>query len=558
MRFIAAITLLASFFFSFTAQAADQSIIVLDASGSMWGQIGGKAKIDIARETLGTVLKSVPLDSAVGLMVYGHRDKGSCADIELAIPPETGTADRIRAFVKGIVPKGKTPLSEAVKEAAEALKYTEEKATVILVTDGLETCEADPCALGMELKKNGVDFTAHVVGFGLTKEEGKQVACLAENTGGKYFQASDARQLTEALKQAVVVKPQPAPAPPASAPPPKPAPPEPKVAMNVEPDAVLSEGGKSLGENNDVQWKLFAVDANDNPAEEPLDTSYKAHYAIHLDPGKYIGEATLHGVIVRRVPFEVTDKTVAKPLVNFDAAQVTLVPRRVPGGDPDSNAVLELTFGDYQVTEYGQKTTYIAAGDAKIKATLGASSVEEMLTVKAGDILTKDIIIASGIVTTKAVYAEGGPDVESHDIYFEIVPKTKAIDGSRKTIAYNYGTDAKLDTPAGEFVLVATLGKAAGETPFAIGAGEAKPVTVNINGGVIAIKAAGADRIVVLSAKKDIQGQQKEITSTFGPEWQDTVPPGDYIVRATFAGDVAPKEKLATVKAGERSEISLD
>ena len=250
MRFLAAITLLVSVVFGITAAHADQSIIVLDASGSMWGQIGGKAKIDIARETLGTVLKSVPLDSAVGLMVYGHRDKGSCQDIELAIPPATGTADKIRSFVKGITPKGKTPLSEAVKEAAEALKYTEEKATVILVTDGLETCEADPCALATALEKNGIDFTVHVVGFGLTKEEGKQVACLAENTGGKYFQASDAKQLAEALKKAVVDKPQPAPAPapPAPAPPaPKPAPPSPppapKVVMNVQPDAVLAEGG---------------------------------------------------------------------------------------------------------------------------------------------------------------------------------------------------------------------------------------------------------------------------------------------------------------------------
>ena len=81
---------------------------------------------------------------------------------------------------------GKTPLSAAVKQAAEALRYTEDKATVVLITDGLETCNADPCALGKELEQSGVDFTAHVVGFGLTADEGRQVACLAENTGGKY------------------------------------------------------------------------------------------------------------------------------------------------------------------------------------------------------------------------------------------------------------------------------------------------------------------------------------------------------------------------------------
>ena len=67
---------------------------------------------------------------------------------------------------------GKTPLTDAVKQAAEALKYTEDKATVILITDGLETCSADPCALAKELEQSGVDFTTHVVGFDVSAHLG--------------------------------------------------------------------------------------------------------------------------------------------------------------------------------------------------------------------------------------------------------------------------------------------------------------------------------------------------------------------------------------------------
>ena len=98
---------------------------------------------------------------------------------------------------------GHLMLTDAVRQAAEALQSTEDKATVILVTDGLETCEADPCALAAKLETSGVDFTAHVVGFGLTAEEGAQVACLAEATGGRYLQASDAGALAEALRETV-------------------------------------------------------------------------------------------------------------------------------------------------------------------------------------------------------------------------------------------------------------------------------------------------------------------------------------------------------------------
>uniref|UniRef100_UPI00047BDAC8 vWA domain-containing protein n=1 Tax=Rhizobium loti TaxID=381 RepID=UPI00047BDAC8 len=168
----AAILLLSMTTFGF---AANRVIIILDASGSMWERIDGKPKLEIARETLRTVLKSVPADDEIGFMAYGHREKGSCEDIQLIVPPQAGSASAITDAADSLKFLGKTPLTAAVKQAAEALKYTEDKATVVLITDGLETCGGDPCALGKELKASGVDFTADVVGFGLTADEGKQI-----------------------------------------------------------------------------------------------------------------------------------------------------------------------------------------------------------------------------------------------------------------------------------------------------------------------------------------------------------------------------------------------
>lgn len=108
---------------------------------------------------------------------------------------------------------GMTPLSAAVREAAEALRYTEANATVVLVTDGIETCNADPCAVATELERAGVGFTAHVIGFGLSREEGAQVACIAQNTGGRYIEARDAAALDKALTETVVAPAEPSPAP---------------------------------------------------------------------------------------------------------------------------------------------------------------------------------------------------------------------------------------------------------------------------------------------------------------------------------------------------------
>ena len=67
--------------------ADGRSIIVLDGSGSMWGQIDGRAKLEIAREALDSVLSALDPVTEIGLMAYGHREKGACGDIELVVPP---------------------------------------------------------------------------------------------------------------------------------------------------------------------------------------------------------------------------------------------------------------------------------------------------------------------------------------------------------------------------------------------------------------------------------------------------------------------------------------
>ena len=110
--------------------------------------------------------------------------------------------------VDAIKPKGKTPLTAAVRMAAEELRYTEEKATVILLSDGLETCDLDPCAVAGELEGAGIDFTAHVIGFNITgSDDRKQLSCIAENTGGTFVSAANAQELTKAFEQVIATRP---------------------------------------------------------------------------------------------------------------------------------------------------------------------------------------------------------------------------------------------------------------------------------------------------------------------------------------------------------------
>ncbi|MDA8870586.1 VWA domain-containing protein, partial [Rhizobiaceae bacterium] len=185
--------------------ARADTMIVLDASGSMWGRVDGREKILIAREAFADIAKSLSSRGiSTGLIAYGHRRKGDCSDIETIALPGEMNLDAIAKRVNGLTPKGKTPLSDAVRIAAEELRFTERKATVVLLSDGVETCSADPCAVASDLERLGIDFTAHVIGFDIKSEADKaQLACLAENTGGKYLDAENSAGLDAAINEAV-------------------------------------------------------------------------------------------------------------------------------------------------------------------------------------------------------------------------------------------------------------------------------------------------------------------------------------------------------------------
>jgi len=188
-------------------RAGQNLLFILDGSGSMWGRVDDTPKISIAKAVMTELVGELPDDARAGLYAYGHREKGDCADIESLVA--LGPLDR-QALVKriqGLSPKGKTPITDAVKQAVDELRRLEEAASVVLVSDGLESCGGDPCAAVQAARDAGVDFRMHVVGFGLGDTDTGQLQCMAEAGGGEYYTAANAAELSQALQEAVAVKP---------------------------------------------------------------------------------------------------------------------------------------------------------------------------------------------------------------------------------------------------------------------------------------------------------------------------------------------------------------
>lgn len=176
-------------------------LFILDSSGSMKANIQGRTKMDIAKEVVNQLASELPKDVKAGLLVYGHRQKDDCKDTELVIPVGPVDTGDFSQKVNALQPIGQTPISFSLTEAAAVLKDKKGKKTVILVSDGEETCKQDPCDVAKELKAADIDLRTHVIGFGIDKASAKkQLSCIAEATGGVYKDAGSATELKDVLK----------------------------------------------------------------------------------------------------------------------------------------------------------------------------------------------------------------------------------------------------------------------------------------------------------------------------------------------------------------------
>lgn len=180
--------------------AGPAMLLILDASGSMWGRVDQQPKIAVAKTILQDLLSDTPATVGLGLIAYGHRRKGDCGDIELIASPGNGR-EALGVSVAALNPKGMTPISAALARAGQVLAGKEEATTLVLVSDGLETCGGDPCATARDLRAQGIEVVIHVVGFDVDAKTTDQLQCIAAAGGGRYFPAANASALQAALNQ---------------------------------------------------------------------------------------------------------------------------------------------------------------------------------------------------------------------------------------------------------------------------------------------------------------------------------------------------------------------
>lgn len=200
--------------------------LILDSSGSMKEKMGDKEKIDVARDVAQQVVRSLPDAAAVGLRLYGHwgiwlprrevpdaqplaiDDARLDKDSELVVPIGLLTRQRraeLDRWITWAQPRGKTPMVYSLLEARNDFPAAwRGPRTVVLVSDGMETCGGKLEDVEAAYRGAGLDVVIHVVGFDIQETAAEtQLKGIAAAGGGSYFPAADAKQLAAALKSAV-------------------------------------------------------------------------------------------------------------------------------------------------------------------------------------------------------------------------------------------------------------------------------------------------------------------------------------------------------------------
>lgn len=179
-------------------------LFLLDGSGSMLAKWGDTNRIETAKNLLTNMVDSLKVNTnlELGLRVYGHlyaRKSQNCKDTKLEVGFAKNNHQRIIQRLNLIKPKGTTPIAYSLEQAAN--DFPTEKGyrnIVIIITDGIESCDGDPCAVSLMLQRKGVFLRPFVIGLGLGTNFHNEFDCI-----GEYHAANNLGDFQKALKQAV-------------------------------------------------------------------------------------------------------------------------------------------------------------------------------------------------------------------------------------------------------------------------------------------------------------------------------------------------------------------
>ncbi len=178
-------------------------LFLLDGSGSMLAKWENTYRITVAKKLLSDFVDSLRTNKnlELALRVYGHqydRRQRRCDDTKLEAPFAVNNHDRIISVLKNLGPKGTTPIAYALEQAANDFPDDKARNIIIIITDGIESCDGDPCAVSLALQRKGIFLKPFIIGIGMDKNFEEQFGCM-----GSFYDAANISEFRNALNTAL-------------------------------------------------------------------------------------------------------------------------------------------------------------------------------------------------------------------------------------------------------------------------------------------------------------------------------------------------------------------
>ena len=548
---------------------ANQVMLITDGSGSMWGRLGNRSKVYLARDAMKKALPQFHNRLSLGLMAFGSRVKSSCTDVSNVVPVAPLDASRFTKAFNAVNPLGRTPVTMAIEQAADALQYKTRKSTIIVLIDGFENCKRDPCALARQLKRDGKDLTIHVVGLGMKPRDQKSIRCITNATKGKLILAGSGKSLERAMALLLGLSAKEAPDEISA---------KPAKTVKVEkpsgpPEllltAMLAEKGPRLSAG--LSWRVLSA-ASGAQVDKDIYTGEAPQPRLKLAPGSYVVEARLEGIkIIENVT--VAKAGLTRATVNFDAGRIKIR----AFADRGAKALNNVFYSIYRKSEKadeGDKVVAITsksepdytlpAGNYNILVQHGGTRSERAINVVAGKVTDIDIVMYSGELVLQAVQSANGKPIDG--VYYFIFEDDPLAPGGRREIARSAAVKPDFRLPAGTYHVLVKWGNAQKEMRGTVRAGKRKTLTIPMKSGTMQLntrisgQAKSADYPVTYSVYSITanDGPNTLIAKTSRPSPEFHLDAGSYSIVASFGSANAAVRTEVKIGSGERRSVQLD
>jgi Ca-activated chloride channel homolog len=551
-------------------------IVVFDGSGSMAGTIEGlrSSKVALAKDAVRRGLAKVGPQTRVGLVAFGHR-RGDCGDVELMRPLEPLDAQRLGEALDRMNPRGRGPLTTALREAAKSLPPGPGRRSLILIHDDADNCQQNVCVVAEELRRAGI--TAHVVGLGLKPNDAAAMACLPQVTGGQFQNARTAEQIVASIEdvlrlagnQGVGVETPSAPSAAAPTPPPTAA----AIPANGPPGLYLRV---LLAPSTDpvslpLKWAVYA----EGKPETILFAGRAANPYVAVAPGRYVIEGR-DGPVFASQTVDVSEKEPTAGNVILNAGTLQVKTQAQKSGAALGDAVVSISDvaqgaegrkdaavpPPLAMFRGGEGSTLLPAGRYLVRVEQGLVRAERSVVVPAGSQGRLEVTLDAARLLVSATGQDTAASAEP--VLLSVVEDDPDAPKGRREVIRSAARQADFVLAPGTYYVVARQGSAEARERLAVGPGDVVRRSLNLAAGRLALtmKPAGSAAPTpaeLVSYRVDrLDGPTPEVITTSRAAPMLVLSGGRYRVEGRYGAMNARTVRDIEVKAGQTQQLTLE